>query len=85
MLIMCDFIGSSNELIPATLVSHIQQIGEIQEVRAVANKSISVNHTSVVSEVQNKQSIPASDLLTNPNIENNLFIYWLIHTKTKNN
>lgn len=85
MLILCDFIGYSKDQVPTTLINHIQQIGEIQEVRAVANKSISINHSSVVSEIRSKQHIAASELLSNPKVQNNLYVYWLVYNRTKAN
>lgn len=77
MLVLIDCIGSPS--IPRALINQIKYVGEIQEVKAVAYKSLSVlqNHggteSSACLQVQDLQHSAYS---------NNLFILWLIHDKT---
>ena len=85
MLMLMDCIGYPSEEIPDELIDQIKNVGEIQEVRAVAYKSLSINHSTFTAFTgakelnQNGQLISISDLNSNPSISNNLFIFWLVY------
>lgn len=52
--------------------------------RALAYKSLSVNHStfSVIGNASAEVSL--TELRSNPSISNNLFVYWLIYTRSQN-
>lgn len=78
MLLLIDQIDYGVDEIPADLIGQILNMGEILEVRGVAFKSLS-------SDLQIKNELTITELKQNSKIKNNLYVFWLIFSKTSGN
>jgi len=84
MLALIDCIGYPSETLPNELIDEIKNVGELQEVRAVAYKSLSVSHSTFSDASSLPEAIlRLSDLQSKPSVSNNLFAFWLVYQKTQ--
>lgn len=80
MLVLIDCIGYPSNTIPSELIDYIKQIGLIQEVRAVAFKSLANNHQTIarLTHSGNVLDLQPQELHINPVLSNSLFLFWLV-------